>query len=143
MASQLDRPKNPHTFRFEFDPANKILLAKVVGRFSEQAVAEYYEAVRKHSIATDARAGILDLSTITEVAVSSEFIRRLADREPAMPDAARRPRFIVAPAPLVFGIARMFQIVGERTRPLLEVVRTVDEALAKLGVQSTKFEPLD
>jgi hypothetical protein len=38
---------------------------------------------------------------------------------------------------------RMFQIVGESSRPLLHVVRTVDEALTALGVESPHFEPLE
>lgn len=59
-----------------------------------------------------------------------------------MPDATR-PRIIVAPTTIGFGLARMFQILGESTRPLLTVVRTVDEALAALGVQSPHFEPLE
>ena len=54
-----------------------------------------------------------------------------------------RPRFIVASKALVFGLARMFQIMGEHSRPLLKVVRTMDEALAALGVQSLHFEPLE
>jgi hypothetical protein len=37
----------------------------------------------------------------------------------------------------------MFQIAGESTRPLLQVVRTVDEALTALGAQSPHFEPLE
>ena len=143
MASQQDHPDHPHTFRFEFDSVNKILLARVEGRLTDEALSAYYEAVRSYSTATDARAGIWDLSSITEFAATSEFIRRLADREPAMPDATRRPRFLVAPSLHMFGLSRMFQLAGERTRPLLEVVRTVDEALAKLGVQSPKFDLLD
>ena len=34
-------------------------------------------------------------------------------------------------------------ISGELARPLLHVVRTVDEALTGLGAQSPHFEPLD
>ncbi len=130
-------------FRFEFDAANKILLGRFEGRLTEESVAEFYGAIRKYSTATDARAGIWDFSTVTEFAASSESIRGLARREPAMPDATRRPRFIVAPATFLFGISRMFQISGESTRPLLTVVRTIDEALAALGVQTPHFEPLE
>jgi len=42
-----------------------------------------------------------------------------------------------------YGLMRMFQISGELSRPLLHVVRTVDEALAALGVKSAHFDPLD
>ena len=60
-----------------------------------------------------------------------------------MPDAANRPRFIVAPDIFLYGISRMFQIVGSDTRPLLQVVRSMDQALTALGVQSPNFEPLE
>jgi hypothetical protein len=47
---------------------------------------EFHEAIREYSIATDARAGIGDYSSVTEYAVSSEFVREIARREPAMTD---------------------------------------------------------
>ena len=140
MAS-LARPENSRNFRFEFDPVNKILLARSEGRLTDELLAELYGAIRKYSTATDARAGILDLSSVNDLAVSSGFVRSLADQEPAMPDTTK-PRIIVVPTTIGFGLARMFQILGESTRPLLTVVRTMDEALAALGVQSPHFEPL-
>ncbi len=130
-------------FRFEFDPVNKLLLARVEGRLTDELLAESYRAIRKYSTLTDASVGIWDLSSVTELAVSSEFVRELASQEPAMADATKRPRFIVAPTAVGFGLARMFRIEGEHTRPLLEVVHTMDEALAALGIQSPHLEPLE
>ena len=60
-----------------------------------------------------------------------------------MPDVTRRPSFFVAPMTTGFGLSRMFQILGEPTRPLLKVVHSMDEALAELGVQYPHFEPLE
>ena len=130
-------------FRFEFDANNKILLMLFEGRLTDESLAEFYLAARKYSTATDASVGIFDSSPVTEFAMSSAAIRRLASQEPAMPDAFRRPRFIVAPSKVGFGLARMFQILREPTRPLLSVVRTMDEALAAIGVQSPLFESLE
>jgi len=129
--------------RFKFDSVNKILLFRSEGRLTDESLAESYRAIRKYSTATDARMGIWDLSSVTEFAISTEFIRQLANQEPAMPDATRRPRIIVAPGTVGFGLSRMFQLVGESTRPLLNVVRTMGEALAALGIQSSHFEPLE
>lgn len=129
--------------RFEFDRVNKVLLVRAEGPLTEELMAEIQVAIRRYSIATDARAGIFDFSFVSEVALSSAFVRQLAKQEPAMVDAARRPRFIVAPPGVAFGLSRMFQMLGESTRPLLEVVHTMDEALAALGVQSPQFEPLE
>lgn len=130
-------------FSFEFDPANKILLARFEGQLTAELLAEFYRAVRERSTATDASAGIMDLSSVTEYSVSSAFVRQLAKQEPAMPNATTRPRIIVAPATVGFGLARMFQIMGEQTRPLLSVVHTLDEAFTALRVQSPHFEPLE
>jgi len=142
MASHA-RPGISHNPRFAFDSRNKILLARLEGRLTDELLAEFYRAVQKYSTATDAAVSVFDCSPVTEFAVSSECIRALASQEPAMPDALRRPRFIVAPTTVGFGLARMFQMLGEPTRPLLRVVHTVDEVLAALGIQSPHFEPLE
>jgi len=54
----------------------------------------------------------------------------------------KRPRIIVATDTSGFGLMRMLQMSGERTRPALKGVYTLDEAFAELGVQSLHFEPL-
>ena len=128
--------------RFEFDPVNKILLLRREGRLTDESMAESRKAIQKYWAATDPSAGIDDFSEVTEFALSTEFIRHLADQEQAG-DANRHTRVIVAPAPAVFGVARMFQILGERKRPDLHVVHTLDEAFAALGVQAPHFEPLE
>jgi hypothetical protein len=142
-ASQPAHPEIPKNFRFEFDPENKILLLRVEGRLTDKLLAELYEAIRTYSTATDARAGVCDFSSVTEFAVSNDLVRSLASQEPAMPDATRRPRIIAVMGTVGFGLARMFQIMGESTRPLLSVVHNLDEALAELGVQSSHFETLE
>jgi len=128
-------------YRFEFDSENKILLLSVEGRVTSELLAESYEGLRKYSTVTDARAGIVDFSSVTQSDASSALIRELAVRKPAMD--ATCPRFIVTGRTVGFVMARMFQIAGEDARPLLEVVHTLDEALAALGVQSPHFDPLE
>jgi len=130
-------------FRFEFDPANKILLARFEGQLTNESAEEYHDALGKNWRATDARAGIWDLSGVADFAVAADFLRSLAKRKPISPGLTDHPRFIVVLETAGYGLMRMFQIVGESTRPLLHVVRTVDEALTTLGAQSPHFEPLE
>jgi hypothetical protein len=129
-------------FQFEFDRENKILLVRVDGALTDQVLADCYAAIGEHSIATDARMGIFDLSAVTRYDVSSEFLRQVAKRPPAMPDPTHRMRIIAVDNTTGYGLARMFQIVGEKQRPKLQVVRTLDQALAALDMQSPHFEPL-
>lgn len=130
-------------FWFEFDPTNKILLGRFSGRLTDHSLAEYYSAVRTYSRATDARAGIFDLSQVTEFAISTEHARNLGNQEPAMPDASRRPSILVTPTLHGQGLARIFQITGAQKRPLLKIAKNMDEAFAALGVKSPHFEPLE
>jgi hypothetical protein len=131
------------TYQFAFDPANKILLLRIEERLTDTLARALYWEVRKQSIATDASAGIYDLSAVTEFAVSPEFIRDLVSRDPAMPNATRRPRCLVAPATLGIAMSRLCEIAVELTNPLLKIVLSLDEAFAALGVQSPHFEPLE
>ena len=143
MTSQPISPKIPNGFRFEFDPANRILLTRYEGRVTEEIAKESEAALRKYWAATSPSVVIVDFSSVTESAVSPEFVRWVADQA-LVGDAAKCPRVLITPATSMFGMARMFQIVGERRRASsLIVVHTMDEAFATLGVQSPHFEPLD
>lgn len=51
-------------------------------------------------------------------------------------------RVIVAPRDLVYGTARMFQVLSERTRKNVHVVRTLEQAYKILGIESPTFVPL-
>jgi hypothetical protein len=129
--------------RFEFDPVNKILLLRIDGPLTEELLLQAQPEIRKHSTETDARSGMFDFSAVTEFALSTAFIRLLAKQEPSMADAATRPRIIIAPTVEAFGLSRMFQIMGEETRPLLQVVRSLEDVLSALGAHAPHFESLD
>ena len=129
--------------RFEFDSVKQNPSAPVEGRLTDESVAEFYRAIREHWIASDASVGIVDFSAVKEFALSGDLIHRLAEQEPCIPDPTSRPRVIVAPDTHVFGLSRMFQILGEPSRPLLSVVHTLDEALAVLGIQSPHLAPVE
>jgi hypothetical protein len=130
------------SYRFEFAPKDRVLRCSFDGLVTDESLKEYYGQVGKYVAHTKSRAGILDLSNVTSFEASLETVRSLARSSPAMVDVSM-PRFIVAPAPHVFGIARMFQELGEDSRPGLLVLRTLDDAYAVLGVKDPEFEPLD
>jgi hypothetical protein len=128
--------------RYEFDKDNEVLLVYLDGRLSEESLGSLNLAGEKYWAATKPRAEIIDCSGVTDFAISSERIRQLA-RQQLTPDAANRQRVIIVPTVHSFGLARMYQITGEPNRPLVTVVRTMNEALAALGITSPNFEPLD
>ena len=51
-------------------------------------------------------------------------------------------RVFVAPSDFIYGSIRRFQILSEKTRQNLHVVRTMQDAYKLLGIESPKFAPL-
>ena len=72
---------------------------------------------------------IFDLSAVTSIQVTSAAMQQLARMPPIIDDPL--PRFIVASSDLVYGLARMFQSYGRKTRQALHVVRRITEAYSE------------
>lgn len=129
-------------YHFEFDSARRILRCVVQGRVTDAELRDYYRDAGKFVAQTDPLAVITDTTPTTSFDVSPATIRDLAKLPPAFPQA-ERPRIVIAPAAEIFGLVRMFEMLGQETRPNLHSVRTESEALAILGVQDLKFEPIE
>jgi hypothetical protein len=130
------------SYQFDFDSTHRILRCRFVGQVDDEELKEYYLVSPKYVALTNAAAGITDFSGADSVDVSPKTIRELASLPPVMPEP-NQIRCIVAPTDKVFGLARMFELQGEGTRANFHVVRTVKEALAILGLQEHKFEPIE
>jgi hypothetical protein len=128
-------------YHFDFDSANRILRCRFEGKITDGTLKEFYRDAGEYSALTDSGATVLDMSLVSTLEVSPQTIRELASLPPAVADPSR-PRCIIAASPQVFGMARMFELQGQETRPNLHVVRTQKEAWAILGVSKPKFEPI-
>jgi hypothetical protein len=111
------------------------------GRVTDDELRAYYRDAERCATETDPLAGILDLSGVTLFEVSPELVRELAKLPPVMLDPTR-PRVLIATSAAVFGLARMFELQGQHSRPNLHVVHSEKEALAILRVVQTSFEPI-
>jgi hypothetical protein len=129
------------SYRFEHDAANRILRLSYIGKVSDELIKQAYRATPKAVDRTNPRGMIIDLSEVTAFDVSPQTIHELADYQPTVKDPSV-PRIIVAPTPYLFGMSRMFQILGEQTRPMLQVMKSADEAYAQLNVTQPNFETL-
>ena len=127
---------------FLFCRGADVLWFRSEGQLTDECLSEYSRAIRKYWAATGARAGIWGFSSVTDFTLTTELVRRLARQEPTLAEPSH-PRVIVASDLVGFGLSRMFQLSGESARPTLHVVRTFEEALAMLNIQSSKFEPLE
>jgi DNA-binding NarL/FixJ family response regulator len=133
--------KSNFHFRFEFDAEHKIVTGKFHGAVTSESIKEFYRIASSMVAAAEFQGSIIDFSSTTSFELTPRMIRELAALAPIDP-VASRPRIIVAPNALIFGLARLFQAIGKATRPNLHVVRTPRQALALLGVATPHFQAI-
>jgi hypothetical protein len=130
-------------FVFDFDPIHQILRSIFSGQVSDETLLNHQCIGALLVTSLDPRFAIIDLSAADPFAVTAAGMRTLAKLPPPMPKTDR-PRVVIAPSDHTFGMARIFEVAGEATRPSLHVVRSVREAWAILGVEmkKAKFGPI-
>lgn len=124
------------SFRADFDATSRVLLLRVAGKFSDDSLTALYAVSRKLSAATGAIVGIADLSLVAEYDLTTEGIRSLA-RQAGMTE----PRIFIVPQMCAYGLFRMFQGLSDASRPLLQIVHTVQEAFSALDIRFPRFAP--
>ena len=127
-------------FVVDFDARNKVLRVTLEGRVTDEIMLDAYATVAKYAASRGPCRGITNVLPVTKFEVSSNAIRQMASSTPAFPIGYMR--ILVAPSDYIFGMARMFQMLGDRTRPDLQIVRTLDEAYRLLQIDSPEFTPV-
>ena len=121
-------------FILKFDHEHKVLLITMGEVVTEASALAATAAVRAFAAAQDLRSGIADLSAVERIEVSTNFIKYLAARPPAMP--VEKTIILVAPRDETYGISRMFQILRDGLGGWIHVVHGMEEAYELLGIQS-------
>ncbi len=125
----------------EFDARNNILRGTLTGRVTDAILSDAYETAARYVESHGPCRGVFDTSGVTKFDISTDAIRKLAGSSPIIPTGY--VRVIVAPQDFRYGMMRMFQILSEKSRPDLHVVRTMDEAYRLLRVESPEFGPVN
>ena len=107
---------------------------------TDEDFRNYYSDEAKYLALTKPGGGLLDFSMVTSFDVTPAIIQHLTNLAPVLTNQAL-PKVLVAPVPAVFGMMRMFEILGDRTRPNLHVVGSEEEAWAILGVREPQCGP--
>jgi hypothetical protein len=128
------------SYYYEFEDRYQILLTVAYGSMGENEFRELYFDMCARKDEERALTGILDLIGVTTLNIDSQLIRELASHPPTFSDPALRA--VVAPTDLLFGMSRMFQMLGSETREELHVVRTLHEALTLLNAKEARFHRL-
>jgi hypothetical protein len=123
---------------FEFAEAENVLRLTLTGEMTDQAVLELWTKGLPIASSRAHASSIVDLSGVTRFNVSRRAIETLAKRQgPDLPS-----RIFIAPNDVLYGTARMFQMLSETTRKNVHVVRTAQDAYNLLGIEPPQFAPL-
>jgi hypothetical protein len=122
------------SFAFGFDAQRKIFLLQVEGVLDEPLMLECRRKSKAMAAALGAEMFISDLSAVTELRFSTEFIHQLAQEEPSIDP--QWPTFIQVHNQLAYGLARMFQLKSAERYPKITVVLPHDREFAAAHAHS-------
>ena len=124
-----------------FDRKHHVLLITFAKVATEASALATYAAVERFVAAEGPCSVIADLSTIERVEVTGDFVRSMAWMPPVTP--SEKQRVVVAPRAEVYGLSRMFQLYRDAMSSDVQVVHTLEEAYALLGLESPDFGTVD
>lgn len=120
-------------FSFHVDENTGVIHIQAIGEVNEAELMDLSERLR-HDVAFVAGYPILcDGSTLTAVLISSSLIESLGRTAKSRANLVA----IIAPSPVAFGLARMYQIFSDPEDMRMRVFPRADEAMAWLRLHST------
>jgi hypothetical protein len=125
-------------FQIDLDPTHLVLRATITAAvLTEELAEDYYQAISLVASSGGPYAGIYDFSGVTRTTLSANAVRGFASRPYPIPPP--RHRVLVAKEPVIFGLARMLQLLQDVWGEHFQVVRSLEEAYEMLGVRPEDF----
>ena len=119
--------------RFEYDPAQELLLITFEADLGDAELFQAYQTARRCAESRTVRYGLLDGLKLTGFSVSPDRVKGMAHLPPMLPQESNR--CIVVDQDFLFGMARMYQMLGGDSRERLRICRSLPEAYEYLGIQ--------
>jgi hypothetical protein len=117
-----------------FDELHRVLYIRFEGIVTDDVLLSRFDRVRAWMAGNGLCSSITDFTGVDSFRVTASGVSQLAANPPLVPDSFLR--IVVAPQDEIFGMTRMFEILGSATRNRVDVVRTMAEAFQVAGVQS-------
>lgn len=133
-------------------PEYSLLYKRVWGRYTEADNAASHRERHRLSQSTDIGdfSEIQDLRDVTEYAISVEKMqslarqyRRLTEEEQRSGKYVARSVAYVAPSPVVFGTARVYEAITASTALNFRAFREIEDALGWLGMSAEVIDVID
>jgi len=123
-----------------FDELHRVLYIRFEGIVTDDVLLSRFDQVRAWIAGNGRFSSITDFTGVDSFRVTASGVSQLAANPPLVPDSFLR--IVVAPQDEIFGMTRMFEMLGSATRNRVDVVRTMAEAFQVAGVQSLDLHPV-
>jgi hypothetical protein len=125
--------------QIDLDPKHSVIRCTVLEEILSLECAEAcYRRLSAISSTGGPYAAIYDLSIPKNTSIPTDVIREFARRTPSIPMG--RPHVVVGKEPVVYGLARLFQMCSENVGvDCFEVVHTLEEAYSIVGARPEDF----
>ena len=124
------------------DETHRVLYTRFEGVLTDEVLVSRYRQAQEWNAVHRYQSCISDFCEIASLKVTTQVVRQIAELPPVVPNEIRHTVVVVAPEDGVYGLARMFEVLGSRTRNTLYVVRTMAEAYRLVGVESLALRPV-
>jgi len=124
-------------YSIDFDATRRVLRVSGFGVITIELMNDADTAVRQFVADEGANFEIIDFSAVTEFRVTASEVRSFAQMPPTSPPF--KLRVSVAPATVVYGMNRMYDLLIAGRRSDFQVVRTRKEAEALIGLGTLDF----
>jgi len=108
------------------DAKRKLFVATYTGEIHDEEILGLAALVRSHPEFDESFSITWDFSGVTGGSISTSAMQELSRRESILSPTSMH--VIVAPQDHIFGIFRMGQVLAEKTKPKVVVVRSTDQA---------------
>jgi hypothetical protein len=119
------------------DEVNQVLFIRFEGVVTDQVLLARYQQARVWMASHGPISSVTDFTDVTSFEVTAQGVNLLAANSPLVPDGYLR--VVVAPQDEVFGMSRMFEMMGSLTRNRVDIVRTMAEAYALSGIKKPQL----
>lgn len=119
------------------DAKNRIIYTAFEGKLNDGDFLAYRQVLKDHPDFHPEFSEVLDFSNVTELRVTVAFINSLAKSNSLYSPESKHA--VVAPHDISFGVARLYQMLAQDTRPNLAVVRSMAEARMFVGIEPQDF----
>jgi hypothetical protein len=130
-------PAAPY-YQVDLDPTHAVIRLTVIEEMVSLECAEScYQGLSRATSTGGPYAAIYDLTRAKDTTIPTEMVRGFARRSPSIPTG--RPHVVVGKFPVIYGLARLFQMCGESVGKEFEVVHTLEEAYEIVGARPEDF----